>query len=364
MRRRSSRFDRQQKDDVGGREHWHTGGSAALPVPLPDILAMSVKKPRLLAEVRGRMRARHLSPRTEQAYLSWIVRYIRYHDTRHPSEMGESEIVAYLTYLADQRQVARPTQMQALSALVLLYREVLGVPIGDLRRVLRSSSPTRLPTVLSPDEVRAVLGALHGTSRLIGVLLYGAGLRLMECLTLRVKDLDLDRNEIRVRRGKGGKDRVTMLPTIARAGLLAHLGRVRALHERDLQAGAGRVAMPTALDRKAPSWAADFAWQWVFPASRRYRDAAAATERRHHVHETAVQRAVQRAVREAGITKRATCHTFRHSFATHLLEAGYDIRTLQELLGHSDVSTTMIYTHVLNRGRLGVRSPADALGRG
>ena len=251
--------------------------------------------------------------------------------------------------------------MQALSALLLLYREVLAKPVGDLRRVLRSTSPTRLPAVLSRVEVGAVLGQLHGTSRLIALLLYGAGLRLMECLTLRVKDLDLVRGEIRVRRGKGGKDRVTVLPVSARPALEQHLERVRALHARDLAEGAGHVALPTALERKAPGWATDLAWQWVFPAARRYRDTESGEERRHHVHETAVQRAVQGAVRAAGIAKRATCHTLRHSFATHLLEDGYDIRTLQELLGHSDVSTTMIYTHVLNRGGLGVRSPADLL---
>ena len=323
---------------------------------------MPAEKPRLLAQVKGRMRARHLSPRTEQAYLGWILRYIRYHGMRHPAELDEHDIIAYLTYLADERRVSRSTQMQALSALVLLYREVLAIPVSDLRRVLRSTSPTRLPAVLSRGEVRAVLGQLHGTTRLIALLLYGAGLRLLECLTLRLKDLDLARGEIRVRRGKGGKDRVTMLPAIARPALEEHLVRVRALHARDLSDGAGRVALPTALDRKAPAWATDLAWQWVFPASRRYRDATSGHERRHHVHETAVQRAMQGAVRRAGIAKRATCHTLRHSFATHLLEDGYDIRTLQELLGHTDVSTTMIYTHVLNRGGLGVRSPADRLG--
>jgi integron integrase len=315
----------------------------------------------LLDQVKGRMRARHLSPRTEQAYLGWIIRYVRYHGTRHPRELGEREVVAYLTYLADERRVSRPTQMQALSALMVLYREVLGVPIGDVRRVLRSTSPARLPAVLSRGEVRALLGRLEGVYRLMALLMYGAGLRLMECLTLRVKDLDLERGEIRVRRGKGGKDRVTMIPALARPVLARHLERVRALHARDVAAGAGRVALPNALERKAPGWASDLAWQWVFPASRRYRDAESGEERRHHVHESAVQRAVQAAVRAAGITKRASCHTLRHSFATHLLEDGYDIRTLQELLGHTDVSTTMVYTHVLNRGGLGVRSPADRL---
>jgi integron integrase len=305
-----------------------------------------------------------ISPRTEQAYVGWIIRYIRYHGIRHPSELGEAEIVAYLTHLAAEQRVSRSTQMRALSAILLLYREVLGRPVSDLRRVLRSTSPTRLPAVLSRDEVRALLAALRGPMQLVALLLYGAGLRLMECVTLRVKDLDFARGEIRVRRGKGGKDRVTMLPGVARAALEQQVERARALHARDLRDGAGRVALPTALDRKAPAWASDPAWQWVFPATRRHRDPATGEQRRHHLHETAVQRAMQRAVREAGIAKRATCHTLRHSFETHLLEDGYDIRTLQELLGHTDVSTTMIYTHVLNRGGLGVRSPADRLGGG
>jgi integron integrase len=325
---------------------------------------MTREKPRLLPQVRGHMRARHLSPRTEQAYLGWILRYIRYHGTRHPAELGEAEIVAFVTYLAAEQGVSRSTQMQALSALMLLYREVLGISIGDLRRTLRSFAPTRLPAVLTRDEVRALLAHLHGTTRLVALLLYGSGLRLMECLTLRVKDIDFERNEIRVRRGKGGKDRITMLPALARDPLQQHLVKVRALHARDLAEGAGRVVLPEAFERKAPGWAAEFAWQWVFPASRRYRPAEDGAGRRHHLHETAVQRAMQRAVRDAGVAKRATCHTLRHSFATHLLEDGYDIRTLQELLGHSDVSTTMLYTHVLNRGRLGVRSPVDRLGGG
>ncbi|MEO8621275.1 MAG: integron integrase [bacterium] len=325
---------------------------------------MSSAKPKLLYLVKGRMRARHMSPRTEQAYLGWIVRYIRYHGTRHPSVLGEREIVAYLTYLASERRVARSTQMQALSAIQLLYREVLDRPLSDLRSVLRSTSPTRLPVVLNREEVRSVLAAMTGPTHLIALLLYGAGLRLMECLTLRVKDVDFARGEILVRRGKGGKDRVTMLPSVACAELKKQLERVAALHVRNQRDGAGQVALPTALERKAPGWASQLAWQWVFPAARRYRDGATGESRRHHLHETAMQRAMQRAVRDAGITKGATCHTLRHSFATHLLEDGYDIRTLQELLGHTDVSTTMIYTHVLNRGGLGVRSPADRLGGG
>lgn len=314
---------------------------------------------KLLTRVRRLIRVRHLSPRTEQAYLSWIRRYARYHGLRHPQELGTDEVVAYLTHLANERHVSRSTQAQAMSALLFLYREVLELPIEDVRRVVRARVPGRLPVVLSRVEVRRILAELTGDVWLVSLLLYGAGLRLAECLALRVKDLNHDRREVTVRRGKGGKDRVTMLPAMAREPLRKHLERVKSLHERDLAAGAGRAVLPEALERKAPSWSTDFGWQWLFPATRRYVERGTGTIRRHHLHETVVQRAFRRAVLASGVSKRATCHTLRHSFATHLLEDGYDIRTVQELLGHTDVSTTMIYTHVLNRGGLGVRSPLD-----
>ena len=304
-----------------------------------------------------------MSPRTERAYTSWIRRFVRYHGMRHPEQLGDAEILDFLSHLAVAGRVARSTQSQALSALLLLYRDVLEKPVGALRTQVRSRTPGRLPVVLSRDEVRRVLERLDGHAWLAGTLLYGAGLRLAECLSLRVKDIDFERREVTVRRGKGAKDRVTMLPRSVAAPLARHLEGVKSLHVRDLAAGAGRVVLPGALVRKSPGWAEDFAWQWVFPASRRYRDSETGEERRHHLHETAVQRAFRRAVREAGVNKRASCHTLRHSFATHLLEDGYDIRTVQELLGHSDVSTTMIYTHVLNRGALGVRSPLVRLDR-
>lgn len=270
-------------------------------------------------------------------------------------------MLAYLSHLAEHGKVAYSTQMQALSALLFLYRDVLQRPLGDLRGLVRARAPRRIPVVLAPEEVARVLRELDGEVWVVAILLYGSGLRLMEALTLRVKDLDLDRGEIRVRRGKGGKDRVTILAVGIRDRLLAHLDRVRKQHRRDLAAGGGRVSLPGALERKAPAWASDWPWQWVFPAHRCYQDQFTGERRRHHLDPSVVQRAVARAVRAAGLSKRATCHTLRHSFATHLLEGGYDIRTIQELLGHSDVSTTMIYTHVLNRGRLGVRSPADLL---
>jgi integron integrase len=314
-----------------------------------------------LQRCRQKMRLRRFSPRTERAYLSWIVRFIRFHRLRHPATMAEPEVAAFLTDLAVERKVAASTQIQALSALLFLYSDVVGRQLASFGQVHWARSRARLPVVLTPEEVGLVLGQLSGTMHLVGLLLYGAGLRLMECLTLRVKDLDLARREIGVRQGKGGRDRVTMLPAAAVPLLTGHLERVRRLHEWDLAEGRGVVEVPGALDRKSPQVGREWGWQWVFPATRVYADGATGEVRRHHLHESAVQRAFKGAVRRSGIAKGATCHTLRHSFATHLLEAGYDIRTVQELLGHREVGTTMIYTHVLNRGGLGVQSPADRL---
>ena len=324
-----------------------------------DIPAEQREAPRFLPQVRAMMRLRRLSPRTSETYLSWILRYIRHHDTRHPATMGETEVLGFLNWLVVDRRVAHSTQMQALSALIFLYRDVLRAPLGDLRGLIRARGPGRLPVVLTAEEVAAVLGQLRGSTWLVAALLYGSGLRLMEALSLRVKDVDFSRKEIVVRRGKGGKDRVTMLPESLLSPLERHLKRVKAMHQRDLARGAGKVVLPDAMEAKVPSAAKGWAWQWIFPATRRYIDTATGERRRWHLHPSLVQRAVTEAVLRSGIGKRASCHTFRHSFATHLLESGYDIRTVQELLGHANVSTTMIYTHVLNRGCKGVRSPVD-----
>lgn len=315
----------------------------------------------LMSQMRTALRSRHYSRHTERSYCQWVKRFIRSNGMRHPADMGEPEINAFLTGLAVDGHVAASTQNQALAALLFLYRHVLGRPPGDLGSVIRARRPRRLPVVLTRDEVRAVLSQLEGDPWLVAALLYGAGLRLGECLRLRVLDIDFARGEIVVRDGKGGKDRVTMLPQTVVAGLHEHLGRVERLHSRDLALGWGRVQLPDALARKYPSAAAEWRWQWVFPQRHRWRDPATGRQGRHHIDETVVQRAVAQAVRRSGIVKRASCHTLRHSFATHLLESGHDIRTIQELLGHKDVRTTMVYTHVLNRGGLGVRSPADAL---
>lgn len=318
----------------------------------------------LLGVMHERLRLRHMSLRTAEVYTDWVRRYIRFHKGKHPRQMGQREVTAFLSDLATRRNVAASTQNQALAALLFLYREVLEAPFGWLDQLVRAKRPHRLPVVLTRDEVAAVLGAMRGQPQLIAVLLYGSGLRLSEACTLRVKDVDLARRELIVRGGKGDKDRLTMVAEAAVEGLAAQMDAVRELHRRDLAAGRGQVAVPEAMDRKVPAARRDWRWQWVFPATRVYRDVRTGVWMRHHLHQTVVQRAVGIAVRDAGIAKRAGCHTFRHSFATHLLEAGYDIRTVQELLGHRDVRTTMLYTHVMSRGGHGVRSPADLLGGG
>ena len=316
---------------------------------------------KLLDRVRDAIRTRHYSRRTEEAYVYWIRKYIVFHDKKHPSLMGATEISAFLTSLAVRQRVSASSQNQALSAMLFLYRHVLVIDPGPIEQVPRARTPIRVPVVLSRDEIKGIMDHLTGTMWIIVILLYGAGLRIQDCLELRVKDIDFDRNQIVVRRGKGQKDRLTMLPVVVRERLQAHLEEVKRQHERDLALGVGRAVLPFALDRKYPRASTDWAWQFVFPASRICRDPQWGPPSRYHLHETVVQKAVTEAVRRAGLTKRASAHSFRHSFATHLLEDGYDIRTVQELLGHADVSTTMIYLHVLNRGAMGVRSPVDRL---
>jgi integron integrase len=318
-------------------------------------------KPRLLDRVREALRTRHYSRRTEEAYVAWIRRYILFHGKRHPGEMGAPEITRFLTALAVERKVAASTQNQALGALLFLYRDVLDLEVPWLDGLVRAKRPRRVPAALARDEVRAVLQRLNGAPRLMAYLLYGAGLRLLECCRLRVQDVNFASNQIVVRGGKGDKDRITMLPGAVKAELARQLELVREQYRRDLEHGAGWVELPTALARKYPNAGREWAWHWVFPATRIYVDRLTGQRRRHHLHESVVQRAVKDAVRLAGLAKRAGPHTLRHSFATHLLEDGHDIRTVQELLGHRDVSTTMIYTHVLNRGPAGVRSPADRM---
>lgn len=321
----------------------------------------SASSPKLLDQVRGKIRIKHYSIRTEQAYVDWIKRFILHHGKKHPQEMGAPEVEAFLTHLAVEGRVAASTQNQAKSALLFLYREVLEAELPWLENVEQAKVPKRLPVVLTREEVQLILAQLEGQHWLVANLLYGAGLRILEALRLRVKDVDFARREILVRDGKGFKDRVTMLPQALAAPLKQHLARVKALHEQDLAEGYGAVFMPNALERKYPSAAREWGWQYVFPSGNLSTDPRSGEMRRHHVQDQAVQRAVRQAVRNAGLVKPATPHTFRHSFATHLLEGGYDIRTVQELLGHSDVSTTMIYTHVLNKGGRGVTSPLDIL---
>ena len=323
--------------------------------------APAPQQPRLLDRVRAACRVRHFSIRTEDAYAAWIERFIRFHKIRHPNTMAEPEVNAFLTHLAVQRNVAASTQNQALCAPLFLYEVVLGTPLNQLN-IIRAERPKRLPVVLSPEEVRRVVTQLEGAYRLVALLQYGAGLRLLECLQLRVKDLDGGNNVIVVRHGKGGKDRRVPFPEAVKPELREHVRGVLAQHQRDLARGFGAAPLPEAFQRKAPSASRDFCWQFVFPASALCRDSRTGQQVRWHLHESAVSRAFRAAVQRSGIGKRATTHSLRHSFATHLLEAGYDIRTVQELLGHNSVETTMIYTHVLNTGRCPVRSPLDQLG--
>lgn len=317
--------------------------------------------PKLLDQLREALRSRHYSRRTEATYCQWVKRFIFFHQLRHPKDMAEPEINAFLTHLAVKHKVSASTQTQALSALLFLYRHVLGKDIGDLGKIIRARKPKRLPVVMTRKEVKSVLSYLSGDKKLMTGLLYGAGLRLMECLRLRVQDIDFEQGEILVRDGKGGRDRRTMFPLKLKGPMKEHLERVKRLHDQDLADGWGKVQLPHALERKFPNAPLEWRWQWVFPQENRWKNTKTGEEGRHHVHETLLQRAIKEAVSKIGIAKRIGCHTFRHSFATHLLEDGYDIRTIQELLGHKDVSTTMIYTHVLNKGGQGVRSPVDAL---
>jgi len=327
----------------------------------PIALTDAAEKPKLLDRTREALRLRHYSPRTEEAYVYWIIRYVRFHNLRHPQEMGSAEINRFLSDLAVTGKVSASTQNQAYSALLFLYEAVLQVPVAQIQGMVRSSQPKKLPVVLTRDEVGAVLDNLEGVPWLVCSLLYGTGMRLMEGLRIRVKELDFERGEVIVRGGKGDKDRVTVLPSSLKDPLRRHLEGRRCLHERDLAADLGRVPLPTALALKYPNADREWGWQWVFPATSHYADRQTGVKHRHHLHESVIQRAMKVAVVRSGITKRASPHALRHSFATHLLEDGYDIRTVQELLGHTDVSTTMIYTHVLNRGGKAVRSPLDRL---
>ena len=316
-------------------------------------------RPRLVDQVRTELRKRHYSRRTEEAYVGWIRSYIRFHGIRHPRDMGKEEVESFLSHLAVAKNVAAATQNQALAALLFLYRDVLGTTLDWLDGIVRAKKPARLPVVLTGTEIKNVLSNLYAQNWIAGMLMYGAGLRLLECLQLRVKDIDFGYHQIVVREAKGNKDRVTILPKAVEDHLKRHLDEVKARHEKDLKDAGGYVRLPGELAKKYVGAERQWLWQWVFPATRQFRDAETGHLYRHHLHETVLQKAVKDAAAGAGITKRVTCHTFRHSFATHLLEEGYDIRTIQELLGHRDVSTTMIYTHVLNRGGRCVRSPLD-----
>jgi integron integrase len=313
----------------------------------------------LLEQVRQTCRLKHYSLKTEKAYLSWIRRFIVFNNKRHPKEMGEKEISNYLTFLADKANVSASTQNQAFCSVLFLYRDVLEINLSKIDNIHRPKQSTKVPVVFTKDEVNSVLNQLHGTKKLMAVLLYGSGLRLMECIRLRVKDIDFGYNQITVRDGKGNKDRLTMLPISLKNPLTEHLKKVKLLHDRDLVKGFGTVYLPNALERKYPNANKEWAWQYIFPSSRLSVDPRSGKIHRHHEFETNLQRTVKKAIEKSRINKVGSCHTLRHSFATHLLENGYDIRTVQELLGHKDVKTTMIYTHVLHKGGMGVKSPVD-----
>lgn len=315
----------------------------------------------LLSDYGKALEARHYSPRTRKTYRIWTERFVSVQGGTDPTEWTEVDINRFLTRLAVKEKVSASTQNQALAAVLFLFRSVLNRPVGDLGNVIRARKPERLPVVMTRVEVRAVLDRMSGDRKLAAGLMYGAGLRLNECLGLRVQDIDFERNEILVRNGKGAKDRITMLPESLKTALAEHLVKIKAVHDRDLADGWGSVPLPGALDRKYPNAASDWKWQWVFPQERRWVNRETGAQGRHHMDDTLMQKAVKLAADSAGLAKRVSCHTFRHSFATHLIESGYDIRTVQELLGHTDVKTTMIYTHVLNSGPLGVKSPADMM---
>lgn len=328
---------------------------------MSDSLTLSANQPRLLNQVRDVLRVQHYSIRTEESYLQWIKRFIYFHQKRHPREMGAKEIQAYLTHLAVNRNVSPSTQNQALCALLFLYQKVLKMDLPWLDDITRAKKPRRLPVVFSKDEVRSLLSQFDGTRWLVFSLLYGTGMRIMECVRLRVKDVDFEKREITIRSGKGDKDRLTMLPAPLIDPLYMHLEKVRHLHEQDLKDGYGTVYLPYALERKYPNASREWGWQYVFPSKNTSTDPRSGVRQRHHINEQSLQKAMKQAIRQAGIAKPGSVHCLRHSFATHMLEDGYDIRTVQELLGHKDVKTTQVYTHVLRRGPRGVRSPLEML---
>lgn len=322
---------------------------------------METKPKTLLDKVRNEIRLRHYSIRTEQAYVAWIRRYVRYHNMKHPGKMGKREIKAFLSHLALERKVSSSTQNQAFNALLFLYRAVLEIDLDGNIDAFRAKNSERLPTVMTREETLSVIDAMSGKHKIIAMLLYGGGLRLMDALRLRVKDIDFRQNQIIIRDGKGAKDRITVLPDATKSPLKKHLKIIEEIHQNDLKKGYGSVWLPDALAMKYPNADRDWGWQYVFPSTTLSVDLRSGETRRHHLSESSIQKAVKKAVKKVGINKPVSCHTFRHSFATHLLESGYDIRTVQELMGHKDVSTTMIYTHVLNRNKLGVRSPLDGV---